>query len=353
MDNVRTGNFFVFPERRVMKPKVYISSIVPPFARELLQDCCDLAFYQGDAAVTADEILSHVGDMDGLLCLVADRIGKEVIEAGRNLKVISTASVGFEHIDVAEATRRGIYVGYAPGVLTDATADLAFALLLSAARRIAEADRFVRAGSWKVAWSPTSFLGASVYGRTLGLIGLGRIGKAMAGRARGFGMNVLYTDERRLSPDEERELKVEFRTLNDLLAESDFVSLHVPSTKGTYHLMNEERLKLMKPGAVLVNTARGPVVDEQALYRALKEGALGAAGLDVFEKEPIDEENPLLGLANVTFLPHIGSATVESRRRMAEVAAMNILHVFKGEPPEHWLNPEVVEVRRLDEVKMV
>jgi glyoxylate reductase len=336
-----------------MKPKVLMSSIVPLPAREVLERWCDLEFYRGDAPSPADEIISRIGGYDALLCLVADRIGKEAIEAGRNLKVISTASVGFEHIDVEAATRAGVYVGYAPGVLTDATADLAFALLLSAARRIAEADRFVRGGSWKVAWSPTSFLGASVWGRTLGLIGLGRIGRAMARRAKGFDMQVLYTDAARLSSHEETEQGVEFRTLEDLLAESDFVSLHVPSTKETYHLMDETRLKLMKQGAILVNTARGPVVDESALFHALKEGGLGAAGLDVFEQEPVGNDNPLLTLPNVTFLPHIGSATKESRRRMAEVAAMNILHVLKGERPEHWLNQEVEGIRALDRVKMI
>lgn len=336
-----------------MKPKVYMSSIVPSPARELLGEWCDLEFYQGDAPSTAPEILANIADKDGLLCLVADRVGKEVIEAGSRLKIISTASVGFEHIDVAEATRKGIYVGYAPGVLTEATADLAFALLLSTARRIAEADRYVREGNWKIAWSPTSFLGASVWGMTLGLVGLGRIGRAVALRARGFEMKVIYTDEMRLSPSEEADLGVRFAGLDDLLAESDFVSLHVPSAKDTFHLINEERLMRMKAGAILINTARGPVVDEQALYRALAEGRLAGAGLDVFEKEPVSGDNPLLRLPNVTFLPHIGSATVESRRRMAEVAALNILKVLKGQPPECWLNPEVAAVRELDKVRMI
>jgi glyoxylate reductase len=336
-----------------MKPKVYISSILPAGGREALEESCDLSFYRGDGPSTADEILTHVKDKDAILCLVADRIGKEVMDAGRNLKVISTASVGFEHIDVAEATKRGIYVGYAPGVLTDATADLAFALMLAAARRIAEADRYVRAGKWKVAWSPTSFLGASVYGTTLGLIGFGRIGQAVALRAGGFGMKILYTDGVRLSPEEEKAKGVEFRTLEALLGESDFVSLHVPSTTETRHLMNEATLKLMKPGAILVNTARGPVVDEQALFAALKEGHLAGAALDVYQKEPVAMDNPLLTLENVTVVPHIGSATPESRRKMAEAAATNILAVLRGERPPYWLNPEVETIRPLDRVKVI
>lgn len=336
-----------------MRPRVYMSSIVPAAAREILDKFCDLEFYKGDGPSTAEEILSRIEDKDGLLCLVSDRIGMEIMEAGKRLKVVSTASVGFEHIDVTEATKRGIYVGYAPGVLTDATADLAFALLLASARRIAEADRYVRAGEWKIAWSPTAFLGASVWGRTLGLIGFGRIGQAVARRARGFDMKVLYNDEVRLPPEEEEERGVEFRLLEELLGESDFVSLHVPSTKETHHLMDETRLSLMKKGAILINTARGPVVDEAALFSALKAGIIGAAALDVFEKEPVAMDNSLLTLDNVTVVPHIGSATSESRRRMAEVGALNILQVLKGETPEAWLNPEVVKVRPLNEVKMI
>jgi glyoxylate reductase len=336
-----------------MKPKVLMSSIIPAPAAELVGKVCDVEFYRGDAQSTAEEIMSLVGDKDGLLCLVGDRIGKEIMDAGARLKVISTASVGFEHIDVAEATRRGIYVGYTPGVLTDATADLAFALLLSAARRIAEADRYVRSGRWNVAWSPSAFLGASVWGKTIGIVGLGRIGRSVAKRAGGFDMRILYTDAVRLPVEEEIEPAVEFRTLEDLLRESDFVSIHAPSTAETFHLMDENRLAMMKSHAILVNTSRGPLVDEAALARALKEGRIGGAALDVFEKEPISGDSPLLGLENVTLVPHIGSATQDSRRSMAETAAVNLINVLKGERPPSWLNPDAEKVRPLDKVKVI
>ncbi len=339
--------------RRSMRPRVLMSSIVPSPAHDLVGQYCEVELYQGDALSTGEEIISRIGEKDGLLCLVADRIGKDVMEAGRSLKVISTASVGFEHIDVAEATKKGIYVGFTPGVLTEATADLAFALLLSAARRIAEADRFVRAGEWKTAWSPTAFLGASVWGSTIGIIGLGRIGRAMAKRAKGFDMRVLYTDEARLSPGEEKELGVEFGSLEEVLSMSDFVSLHVPSTEKTRHLINGTRLGLMKKEAILVNTSRGPMVDEAALFEALREKRLGGAALDVFQKEPIGMDNPLLGLDNVTVVPHIGSATRESRRRMGEMAAINLLNVLKGIAPRYWLNPDAAKVRPLEEVRVI
>ena len=337
-----------------MRPQVLMSSIVPSPARELIGELCDIEFYQGDAPSTAPEIMSRAVGKDGIVCLVGDRIGREIMEAaGPALRMISTASVGYEHIDAAEATRRGVYVGYTPGVLTEATADLAFALLLGAARRLAEADRYVRTGKWKVAWSPTAFLGASVYGGSLGIIGMGRIGKAVARRAGGFNMKILYTDQARLGPQEEAELGLQFRSLEGLLAEADFVSIHAPSTKETYHLMNEERLRLMRPGAILINTSRGPLVDEAALARVLSEGGIGGAGLDVYGKEPIDGGSPLLRLDNVTLAPHVGSATRESREKMGEAAAINLLNVFKGKAPLYWLNPEVERVRGLSAVKII
>ena len=336
-----------------MKPRLLVSNIVPNPASDLAGEYCDVELYRSGEESTTEEIISRIGDKDGLICLVADTIGKEVIAAAPRLKVISTASVGFEHIDVEEATRRGIYVGYTPGVLTEATADLAFALLLGAARRISEAERFLRAGKWKVAWSPTAFLGASVHGRTLGVIGLGRIGRAMVKRAKGFDMKVLYNETVRLASEEERRLGVEFSSLETLLEKSDFVSLHVPSTAGTRHLIDEKRLSMMKPEAILINASRGPVVDEAALAKALREGWIAGAGLDVFEKEPLSEKSPLLGLENVTLVPHIGSATKESRRKMGEIAAINALNVLKGKAPLHWLNPEVEEIRSLELTKMM
>ncbi len=336
-----------------MRPKVYMSSIVPSPAFEIVSEYCDVQFYQGEGTLKNEEILANIRGKDGLICLVGDRIGKEVMDAGSELKMVSTASVGFEHIDVQEASKRGIYVGYAPDVLTDATADLAFALLLGAGRRIAEADGFVRAMKWKVAWSPTAFLGASVCGKTIGIIGLGRIGRAVARRAKGFNMKILYSDAMRSSPETEGELGAEFRDLEDLLGESDFVTIQAPLTKETVHLINEERLRRMKPEAILINTSRGSVVDESALVKVLRENVIGGAGIDVFEKEPIDSDNPLLEMENVVLLPHIGSATKEARRGMGEVAARNLLAVLRGESPAYWLNPEVEKIRSLADVKMI
>jgi glyoxylate reductase len=291
--------------------------------------------------------------MDGIICLPGDKIDKKLMEAAPNLKVISTFSVGYEHIDVGEATRRGIYVGYTPGILTDATADMAFALLLSMARKIPQCDQFVRTGNWKVIGSPLPLFGTSVWGTTLGVVGLGRIGKAMAQRAKGFSMKVLYTDSQRLSPAEEQNLGIEFRFLDALLQESDFVSVHTPLTPETNHLINAEKLRLMKSSAILVNTARGAVIDEEALAIALKEGWIAGAGLDVYEKEPIDPKNPLLAFDNVVLVPHMGSATTQTRSAMSVLAARNLLAVFQGTQPPSWLNPDVEKIRSLSEVKTI
>jgi glyoxylate reductase len=336
-----------------MKPKVYITRRIPPPGLELIGEFCDVVLHPYDVPPGEEEIIQNIRDKDGLLCLLTDRINKNIIEAASQLKVISTFSAGFEHIDVNEATKRGIYIGYTPGVLTDATADLVFALILSVSRRIIEADRFVRKLNWKISWSPTLLLGESVWGSIIGIIGLGRIGKAVAKRAKGFNMKVLYTDIARISPEEENGLGVEYRPLEDLLRESDFVSIHTPLTKETYHMIDEKGLRLMKSGAILINTSRGPTVDETALVKALKEKWIGGAGLDVFEREPIGEDNPLLELDNVILLPHIGSATRKTRAKMAEVAASNLLSVLKGESPPYWLNPEVERIRPLSRVRML
>jgi glyoxylate reductase len=320
-----------------MRPKVYVTFNLPPPGEELLRESCDLIVHQGEAPPTRDEVIRNLQGADALLCILTTRIDRDVIAAGDRLRIVSTMSVGFEHIDVAAATERGIYVGYTPGVLTDATADLAFSLLMAAARRIAEADRFVRSGSWKQ-WSPTLLLGRSIAGKTLGIVGFGRIGQAVAQRARGFNMRILYADEARRSPDEERQLSVEHRPLDALIRESDFVTLHVPMNDGTHHLIDEARLKAMRRSAILVNTSRGGVVDQQALAAALKEGWIAAAGIDVYEQEPIAPDDPLLALDNVVLLPHIGSATHETRGQMAEIAARNILNVLAGKKPLHAVN---------------
>jgi glyoxylate reductase len=274
-----------------------------------------------------------------------------VFDAAPTLKAISTCSVGYEHIDVAEAAKRGIYVGYTPGVLTDATADLAFALLLAAARRIAEGDRYVRAGKWRVGFDLMFMLGQPVWEATLGIVGFGRIGEAMARRAAGFRMRVLYHDSQRHAAADESPLNAEYRDFDDLLKASDFVSVHVPYSGETHHLIGERELKLMKPTAVLINTSRGSVVDEEALARALEAGWLAGAGLDVYEKEPLDAGSPLLRMENVTLAPHIGSATTPARSEMGRLTAENLLAALRGDAPIHWLNPDAAKVRPLSAVK--
>jgi glyoxylate reductase len=313
----------------------------------MLTDACDVTVYGGTQGIDRGELLRSIREKDGLVCIPQDRIDKEVLDAAPTLKAISAYSVGYEHIDVEEATRRGIYVGHTPGVLTDATADLAFALLLAAARRIAEADRYVRAGKWQGPFGSMSLLGEPVWGATLGIVGFGRIGRAMAARAGGFHMRVLYHDSERLTSSDAGSSGAEYRGLDDLLAASDFVSIHVPYSTETHHLIGERELRLMKPTAMLINTSRGSVIDEGALAMALKEGWIGSAGLDVYEQEPLDSRSPLLGIENVTLLPHIGSGTKTSRREMAEITAKNLLAALRGEAPVHWLNPDAAKVRPL------
>jgi glyoxylate reductase len=336
-----------------MRPKVYVTRRIPHPGLEIIGECCDILLHEGETPPSREEIIRNVRDKDGLLCLLTDSITEEVMDAGPRLKVISTFSTGFEHLDVPAATARGIYCGHTPDVLTEATADLTFALLLGAARNIVPADRFLRSGEWSIPWSPTLFLGEMVWGRTLGLVGFGRIGRAVALRAKGFNMKVLYHDMRRLSPDEERKYGAHYRTLEALLGESDFVSLHTPLTPQTRHLMNEERFGLMKAKAFLINASRGPVVDETALVKALKEGRIAGAALDVFEKEPVEKDNSLLGFGNVVLLPHIASATTETRSKMAEMSATNLVAALKGQRPPHLLNPEVEKIRTLSEIRMI
>ena len=301
-----------------MKPKVYVTRIIPESGINMVREYCDVTVRAAEEPAQGDELMLQVLDKDGIICLPGDKIDKAVMETASRLKVISTFSVGFEHIDVKEATKRGIYIGYTPGILTDATADMAFTLLLSMARKITRCDQFVREGDWKVMSSPLHLFGTSVYGTTLGIIGFGRIGKAMAERAHGFNMKVLYADSVRLTTNEEKGLGIEYKSLDDLLRESDFVSVHTPLTPDTRHLINAEKLKQMKPSAILVNTARGAVIDEEALIVALKEHWIAGAGLDVYEKEPLDPKNPLLELDNAVFVPHMGSATTQTRSAMSE-----------------------------------
>lgn len=324
------------------RPGVFITRRIPEEGIRIVAECCEVEVSEYDGVLPREVLLEKVRGRDGILCLLTDTIDREVMEAaGPNLKVIANYAVGYNNIDVEEATRRGIMVTNTPGVLTETTADLAWALMMSVARRIVEADRFVRAGKFR-GWEPMLFLGTDVFGATLGLVGFGRIGQAMARRALGFNMRVLYYDLVRAPFHVEKELRAEFRALPELLQEADFVSIHVPLTKETYHLIGEKELRLMKKEAYLINTARGPVVDEKALVRALKEGWIRGAALDVFEREP-EIEPELLELDNVVLAPHIGSASYATRTKMAVMAAENLVRALRGEIPPNLVNPEVLQ----------
>lgn len=327
-----------------MKPKVVVTRKVPDRAIELLAPHCELDVWPEEEAPIPREVLERkIRDADGLYCLLTDTVDRALLDLAPRLRIISNMAVGYNNIDVAEATRRNIMVTNTPDVLTETTADLTFALLMAAARRITEAERFLRDGKWKT-WSPMLLTGQDVYGATLGIIGLGRIGSAVARRARGFDMRVLYHATRR-NEQAERELGVRYAGLDELLAESDFVVIMTPLTPQTRNLIGARELALMKPTAVLVNAARGGIVDERALYDALKEGRIWAAGLDVFEEEPVPTDHPLLSLPNVTALPHIGSASVRTRTRMAELAAENLLDGLAGRVPKCLVNREVADGR--------
>ena len=322
------------------KPKVLVTRIIPERGLQTVRELCAAEVWEGELPPPKPVILERVRGVDGLLCLLTDPIDAEVMDAaGAQLKVISQMAVGCDNVDVAEATKRGIPVGHTPGVLTEATADFAFTLLASAARRVVEAAAYVKASRWKT-WGPTLFLGADLWGATLGIAGFGRIGQAVAQRARGFNMNLLYYD---VLPSEEAaaELGAEHLPLDDLLRQADFVTLHVPLTPETHHLIGERELKLMKPSALLVNTSRGPVVDPKALYRALVNGDIAGAALDVTEPEPIPMDSSLLTLPNCLIMPHIASASINSRNRMAEMAAANLIAGLKGERLPNCANPEV------------
>lgn len=318
-------------------PKIFITRLIPDLGLNLVKEHFPtLEVWTHDLPPTREQLLEKVRGVDGLLCLLTERIDAELMDAiGSQVKVISSMSVGVDHVDLVEATRRGIPIGNTPGVLTDATADQAFALLLAAARRITEAERYVRSGKW-VTWSPSLLLGADLVGSTLGIIGFGRIGQAVAKRAQGFDMRVIYHD-----PTAEPAYNAEHVDLDTLLRESDFVSIHVPLTKNTHHLVNVDFLSKMKPNAVLVNTARGGVLDQTALYDALKSNRIFAAALDVTDPEPLPMDSPLLELENCLIVPHLGSASKRTRDQMSLLAAQNLIAGLNGERLRHCANPDV------------
>jgi glyoxylate reductase len=323
-----------------MSYQVYATRKILPAALEMLNQVAHVRQWTGDSILPHDELANAIRDVDGLYCSLADTIDAEIIDAAPRLKVISNQAVGYNNIDIAYATLKGIPVGNTPGVLSGTTADLAFALLMAAARKIAQSDRYIRTGQWKVAWQPGLMLGQDVHNSVLGIIGMGRIGQEMAKRGKGFNMRILYCGHHRLEKIE-NELGAQYVSLLQLLTESDFVSLHVPLNESTRRLVGKTELDLMKPTAILINTSRGEVIDQSALYAALRSGHIAGAGLDVFEKEPLPLQDGLLALENVVLTPHIGSASMVTRTRMAVVAAENLIAGITGKQLPFCVNPAV------------
>ncbi|HEY8415077.1 MAG TPA: D-glycerate dehydrogenase [Thermaerobacter sp.] len=315
------------------RPRVFVTRQLPQGTLDPLAGWAQVEVWPDFEPPPPAELRRRLAEADGAITMVTDRIDDEVLAAAPRLKVVSNCAVGYDNIDVAAARRRGVMVTHTPGVLTDATADLTMALILACARRLPEAEAALRRGEWST-WHPLQWLGLELNGAALGIVGLGRIGRAVARRALAFGMRVLYWSRRR-DPEAEAAWGIAYRPLDDMLPEVDVLTLHVPLTPETRHLIDARRLARMKRGAILVNTARGDVVDEEALVRALQRGHLAAAGLDVYSREPVPPDHPLLRAPGVIALPHIGSATERTRRRMAELAVANCAAVLRGERPPH------------------
>lgn len=321
------------------KPKVFVSRIIPERGLSRILENTDATVWQDELPPPRDVLLQRVRDCEGLVSLLTDKIDGELFDAAPKLKVVANYAVGFDNIDVPAATQRKIPVSNTPGVLTETTADLAFTLLVSCARRIAEGRDYAKNGRWKT-WGPQLLLGQDIYGATLGIAGIGRIGYAVARRAKGFNMKIIYNDAVH-NEMAEKELGARYVSKEELLAQSDFLSLHVPLLPETRHYIDAAALATMKPTAVLVNTSRGPVVDTMALYEALKARRIFAAGLDVTDPEPLPANHPLYTLDNALIMPHIASASFETRNRMAEIAADNLLAGLAGKVPPNCLNPQV------------
>lgn len=323
------------------RPQVFVSRKIPAAGLELLRQQCDLVVWPHDRAPTTAELIAECQDKDALVCLLTEKVDAAVLAAAPRLKIVANVAVGFDNFDVAAGSKAGVIMTNTPGVLDDTTADLAFALLLTTARRLVEGDRLGRSGRW-TGWGIMQLLGHDVHHARLGIVGFGRIGRGVAKRAQGFSMQVSYFDAQPVPPDVARELNASYVPFEELLRTSDFISLHVPLMPQTHHLINAATLAKMKPTAVLINTSRGPVVDETALVQALRDGVIAGAGLDVYEHEP--EMAPgLTDLPNVVVLPHIGSASFATRDRMAVIAAENVLAYFSGLVPPTALNPEVLQ----------
>ncbi len=326
------------------KPRVFVTRRIQDAGVRLLEGAVEYSIWDSFDPPPREVLLERAKNVEGILTMLSDRIDEEFLSNAPGIKVVSNYAVGYDNIDVPAATRRGVCVTNTPDVLTNATADVAFTLLLAAARRVLEANAFLRSGEWTT-WHPNLLLGRDLDGATLGIVGLGKIGQAVAKRALGFGMKVLYAGPN-ANPDLEQRLGVERRTLDDLLVESDFVSLHCPLTTETRRLIGERELRMMKPTSILINASRGPVVDQPALVRALHEKWIWGAGLDVFEVEPVPLDDPILKAPNLTTLPHVGSATVRAREGMARKSAENLVAVLQGRRPQHLVNPEVWDNRK-------
>jgi len=321
------------------RPRVFVTRNLPGDAIALLRQTCDVAVWPDELPPSPGDLRREAAAAHGLLTLLTDRIDDSLLAAAPRLVAVSNMATGYDNIDVADASRHLVLVSRTPGVLTETSADLAFGLLLAAARRIAEGDRYVRAGNWRT-WGPEIMLGPDVHGATLGIIGLGRIGQAVARRAAGFGMRILYYGRSR-KPQAESDLGAAYADLDTLLAQSDFVSIHAALTADTRGLIGARQFALMKPSAILVNTARGPLVDQDALYEALRAGAIAGAALDVTEPEPLPADSPLLTLDNVVITPHIASASIATRSEMARLAAENLLASLAGDVSDNAVNPEI------------
>ena len=315
--------------------KVFITRKIPETAIKMLRQRYSVRLNKENRKLTKKEIIKGAKNVDAILSLLTDKIDKEVMDASKNLRVVANYAVGYDNIDIGEATKRGIIVTNTPGILTETTADLAWALLFATARRIVEGDKYIREGKFK-GWGPMLLPGYDIYGKVLGIIGAGRIGTAVALRSKGFNMKVLYYDKKK-NNILEKKLGAKKVTLNRLIRESDFISLHTPLNKETFHLIGRKEIVSMKKTAVFINTSRGAVIDEKALAEALKKRSIAAAGLDVYEKEP-SVTGKLLKLNNVVLLPHIGSASYETREKMAVMSAQSIIDVFRGKTPENVVN---------------
>jgi glyoxylate reductase len=321
-------------------PQVFISRNIFPEALDKIRAVARVEVWPDQFPPPYEVLVEKTRRADGLLCMLSDRIDANLMNVSPGLKVISTMAVGYDNIDIAAATARGIFVGNTPGVLTETTADLTFALLVAAARRVVESDRYTRDGKWKT-WEPMNLLGQDIFHATIGIIGMGRIGTEVAKRARGFNMHVLYYSRTRKSAEEEKMLGLEYvDRMPELLSRSDFISLHVPLTPETRGLIGAKEFAVMKPTAVFVNASRGPIVDQYALFEALQKKTIFAAGIDVTEVEPIPLNDPLLTLPNLVITPHIGSASYSTRKTMAVMAADNLLAGLQGKIPPNCVNPD-------------